>query len=67
MRNLIIYLFLLISVNVFSQFTTMFNDTLRPFGSGGDGFDNVIIDSNVYFVLGYIYIMVPIQHLILLR
>jgi len=54
MRFIIIIISIFISVTVYAQVTTMFNDTLRPFGSGGDGFSNVIEDSSSYFALSFL-------------
>ncbi len=52
MRYLIISFVLLLNTHVFSQFTTMFNDTLRPFGNGAYTIDNVIEDSGFYYTSG---------------
>jgi hypothetical protein len=59
---LILFLFLSFKVNsqnrinngLMSQSNIMFNDTVRAFGSGGDGFAKVIEDSNSYFALSFL-------------
>ena len=55
MRKLFLVLLIFTSFYSIAQYSTTFNDTLRLFGMGGDGFDNVLLDSNIYYVLGYIY------------
>jgi hypothetical protein len=45
-------LFLLITLGVFGQYSISFNDTLRPFGSGAYGIENIIEDSLNYYTLG---------------
>jgi len=52
MKYLIIYLFLLLSVNVYSQFSLMFNDTLKPFGPGGYDFACIAQDDSFYYAVG---------------
>jgi len=55
MKKLLIFFLLVFSIGKLSaQFSTMFNDTVRAFGSGGDGFDCVIQDDSAYYVGGFI-------------
>ena len=41
-------------MGVLGQSGISFNDTLRPFGPGGDGFAKVIEDSNSYYALSFL-------------
>ncbi|MFC2111473.1 hypothetical protein ACFLQ5_03380 [Bacteroidota bacterium] len=55
MKKLLILVLLVFGAGrISAQFSTTFNDTLRPFGMGGDGFAKVIEDSNSYFALSFL-------------
>jgi len=57
MKKIFLLAVVIFIVNIsFAQFdaNTMFNDTLKPFGDGGDGFASVIEDSNSYYALSFI-------------
>ncbi len=45
-------LLLLVGSYSFGQFGISFNDTLKPFGEGAYGIENVVKDSNHYYTLG---------------
>ncbi len=51
-KTIIFTISILLSINVFSQFSTMFNDTLKPFGDGGYVFTGIAQDDSFYYALG---------------
>jgi hypothetical protein len=47
------FFFLLFAVNnSFAQYSTMFNDTLNPFGPGGSDLRDIVQDDSFYYALG---------------
>jgi hypothetical protein len=52
MKIKILIICLLLPISILAQFSTMFNDTLRPFGDGGYKFDCVCQDDSFYYGLG---------------
>ena len=51
--KIVFYIFsIVLSINSYAQFSTMFNDTLRPFGDGAYSLDNVQKDDTFYYVTG---------------
>jgi hypothetical protein len=54
MKKLYFSALLLLTTGVFGQTGISFNDTLRPFGPGGDGFANVIEDLDSYYALSFL-------------
>jgi len=47
-----IFVLLFFTIKAFSQFVTMFNDTLMPLGLGGYGFSNIVADDSFYYASG---------------
>ena len=52
MKIKILIICLLLPISIIAQFSTMFNDTLKPFGSGAYSLDNVQKDDTFYYVTG---------------
>ena len=52
MKIKILIICLLLPISIIAQFSTMFNDTLRPFGDGAYSLDNVCQDDSFYYGLG---------------
>jgi len=51
-KLLMIFVLLFFTIKAFSQFVTMFNDTLMPLGLGGYGFSNIVADDSFYYASG---------------
>ena len=68
MKRFVLLSFILFIVNIaLAQFSTMFNDTLRPFGDGAYTFDGICKDDSFYYVLGGVNNYQPKWGLMLLK